>query len=95
MSDMSDKKASCFADLLKQYIGQQVAVLCARYQYRGVLSECLSDSLVLANAASVEISGPSNQTAPNTEDKIHSSVVIKYDAVEIFYQPKWAFAPLD
>lgn len=75
-------------------VGQKVAVLAARYQYRGVLSEVTDDRLTLANACAVEISGPNNQDAPNTEDPIGGSVHISMNAIEILYQPNWCFAPL-
>ena len=78
----------------EKFIGQKVAVLCARYQYRGILSEVLKDCIVLANATSIEISGPSQSAAPQIEDSIGSSIFIKNDAIEILYQPKWAMAKL-
>lgn len=83
-----------FSVVAQEYIGQKVAVMCARYQYRGVLSEVNEDCLVLSNATSVEISGSSQSERPQTEDNIGGSIVIKCDAVEILYQPPWAQAPL-
>jgi len=74
--------------------GQQVAVLAARYQYRGVLSEVTSDRITLANACAVETSGPSSGDVPNTEDPIGGSVHISMNAIEIVYQPNWVHAPL-
>jgi hypothetical protein len=84
---------SCFVDVAKDLVGQNVAVLCARYQYRGVLSSVQSDCIVIANACCVEISGASNSAAPQTEDAIGGSVIIKTDAIEILYQPNWCNAP--
>lgn len=83
-----------FAECATKYVGQKVAVICARYQYRGILSAVLKDSLVISNATSVEVSGASNQEAPQTEDPINGTVVVKSDAVEILYQPHWVNAPL-
>lgn len=83
-----------FIDTARSHEGQKVAVLCARYQYRGILSEIHEDHIVLANATAVEISGPSNSEKPQTEDAIGGSVVIKTDAIEILYQPRWSQAPI-
>ena len=91
---MDPEKATCFADYLAAYIGQKVAVLCARYQYRGILAAALTDCVIIADSTSVEISGPSNELMPNTEDAINGSVCIKYDAIEIVYQPNWSNSPL-
>ena len=87
-------KCNAFAEIAKAFLGQKVAILAARYQYRGRLSLVTSDSLVLANATAIESSGASNSAAPTTEDAIGGSVVIKFDAVEILYQPTWVNAPL-
>ena len=90
------EEAESFAEIVKNFIGQKVAVLCARYQYRGRLS-CVSKdgtTIVLADATSVEVSGSADRDTPDSEDPISGSVVIKTDAVEIFYQPKWSQADL-
>ena len=83
---------------LSNYVGQKVAVLCNRYQYRGVFSQVIGDGLdrvlVLANATAVEASGPSSGDTPNTEDPIGGSVLIPYQMVELVYQPNWSQAPL-
>lgn len=81
-------------DVVKQYVGQKVAVLCTRYQYRGVLSDVSETHITLSNACAVEISGPSSANTPNTEDIIGTSVHINVRAVELVYQPNWCFAPL-
>ena len=79
--------------IVSHFIGQPVAVLCARYQYRGILSKVAKDGscIVISDAKSVEVSGPSSATKPNTEDEIASDVMVKLDAVEIVYQPRWCF----
>ena len=79
---------------VEKYLQQKTAVLCARYQYRGVVAEVHDDHLVLANAVSVEVSGPSMGERATNEDPIGSSLVILYGAIEIIYQPRWAHAPL-
>jgi hypothetical protein len=81
-------------NVLESYIGQKIAVLAARYQYRGIMHEVSDDHLTLANATAVEISGPNDGNVPNTEDPIGGSVHISLNAIEIVYQPNWVFAPL-
>ena len=80
--------------IIESYKGQKVAILAARYQYRGVMSEVSEDSITLANATAVEISGPNSGNAPNTEDPIGGAVHISMNAIEIVYQPNWVYAPL-
>jgi len=81
-------------DYLAALMGQKVALLCARYHYRGVVAAVLEDSVVLADAASVETSGASNRETPEVEDAECGSICIKLDAVEIIHQPRWVNAPL-
>ena len=81
-------------DLVESYKGQKVAVLAARYQYRGVMSEVDDERITLADACAVEISGANNSERPTTEDPIDGSVHISMNAIEIVYQPHWVFAPL-
>ncbi len=88
-------KATTMREALNGYVGQPLAVLCARFNYRGILSTVGEDFLVLAQARAVESSGASSQERPSNEDPIGSSVVISLNAVELIYQPNWAFAPLD
>jgi len=83
-----------FSDIIGIQKGQKIAVLCARYQYRGVVAHIADDCIVLANARSVEISGPSAKAEPEREDDIGGFVVIKLDAIEIAYQPTWSQWPL-
>jgi hypothetical protein len=88
-------KATTMRDALNLYIGQPIAILCARFNYRGILSQVGDDFVVLAQARAVESSGASSQERPSNEDPIGSSVVISLNAVELVYQPNWAFASLD
>lgn len=88
-------RASRMKDALANYMGQPLAVLCARFNYRGILSSIGEDFLVLAQARAVESSGASSQERPTSEDVIGSSVIIGLHAVELVYQPQWCFAPLD
>jgi hypothetical protein len=83
------------AQVMREYIGQPVAILCARFNYRGILSKVTDDCVVLAQARAVESSGASNSEKPNSEDPIGSSIIISLNAVEIVYQPQWSFFDLD
>ncbi len=83
------------SEVLSAYIGQPLAVLCARFNYRGILSKVGGNFLILAQARAVESSGASSQERPSNEDPIGSSVVISLNAIELIYQPNWAFAPLE
>jgi hypothetical protein len=88
-------KAMVMKDALQMYIGQPLAILCARFNYRGILSVVGEDFVVLAKARAVESSGASSQERPSNEDSIGSSVIISLNACELIYQPNWAFHTLD
>jgi len=81
-------------DIAKTFIGQKTAVLCSRYQYRGILLGITQGYIVLANARSVEISGPSASETPEHEDNIDGPVLIRLSSVELVYQPNWVNASL-
>lgn len=83
-----------FCEIAQKFIGQKVAVLCSRYQYRGILSTVAEDCIVLANATAVETSGASLSKAPQVEDNIGGSIIVKNDAIELLYQPTWCAAKL-
>jgi hypothetical protein len=82
-------------DTLSQFVGQPIAILCARFNYRGILSHVAQDHVILAQARAVESSGASSQERPSNEDSIGSSVIISLNAVELVYWPNWAYANLD
>lgn len=88
-------EGSCMSELLQEYVGQNIAILCARFNYRGILAKATDDCVVLAQARAVESSGASNSERPNSEDPIGSSVIISINAIELIYQPRWAWASLD
>ena len=88
------KKMTDLKDVLQEYIGSHVAVLCARFNYMGILSSVGQGYLILAQAHAVEESGPSNNDAPVTADNIGSSIIISFAAVEIVFQPNWVFSLL-
>jgi hypothetical protein len=83
-----------FVAKAKSLIGQKVAVLGIRYQYRGILSKVGKDFLVLSTPRAVEDSGPSVRDKPKCEDIIPSEINILFSAIELLYQPTWCFAPL-
>lgn len=87
-------EATNFKELVKAYVGQKCAVMCARWQYRGVVSAALDDCFVLSHATCVETSGASSSERPSIEDPVNGDVCVKYDAIEIFYQPNWVHADL-
>lgn len=80
--------------MMEKFVGEKVAVICSRFQYRGVLSEVGDDYVILAHATAVEDSGSASRDAPVTEDAISSSIFIHIDSIELFYQPNWCHAPL-
>ena len=88
----SEKRS--IAEIAKVYIGQKVAVLCNRYQYRGILIDVVSDYIILANARFVDISGFCKSEEADREDDIKGPVIISLKAIEIIYQPNWVKFPL-
>jgi hypothetical protein len=82
-------------ETLSQFIGQPIAILCARFNYRGIMSFVGKDHVVLAQARAVESSGASSQERPSNEDPVGSSVIISMNAIELCYFPNWCYAPLD
>lgn len=93
--DLEVAKGEELAEILQSYIGQPLAILCARFNYRGILSKVGNNFVVLAQARAVESSGASSQERPSNEDPIGSSVIISINAIELIYQPNWCFAPLE
>lgn len=89
------KHSEKMRDSLKNFVGQPIAILCARFNYRGILSHVGDDHLVLAQARAVESSGASNQERPTNEDVIGCSIFISLNAVELVYWPRWVYASLD
>jgi len=87
-------QSTTLRDTAQQYVGQKVAVLCARYHWRGFLSEANDDHLVLSNVGMVESSGIAMNDAPSVEDPHGGSVVISYGAIEVIWQPRCVHAPL-
>jgi len=82
------------SEYLKELQGQPVAILCARYQYRGIVAHVGDSHVVLSDASMVEVSGSNSRDTPNTEDPYAGSISLSLLAVEHVAQPKWAYAPI-
>ena len=83
------------AEFFGKYLGQPIAILCARYWYRGILQEIGADTIVLSNVRAVEQTGPSNNASPAQEDVVPSDMIISLDAMEQFCQPAWVWHEMD
>ncbi len=75
---------------LEELINTPVAIMCARFCYRGILAEIGEDWVRLTNPRAVEQTGPSNNAEPSIEDPIPSDVFVSLGAVELVFVPAWA-----
>lgn len=82
------------SEYYKEFIGQKIAVVCARFSYWGVLAKVYNDAIVIANAVSVEDSGPATSERPRGTDPINRPILINSDAIELFFQPVWSESAL-
>ena len=73
---------------------EKIAILCRRFQYRGILKAVHEDYLVLDPGMCVEISGMPNEDKPVAEVHIPEGIVLPTMGVEIIHQCKWSQAPL-
>jgi hypothetical protein len=85
---MSDGRKK-FYEQLVGLEGQPVAILCARYWYRGLLKEVGVDHVVLSNPRAVEVTGSAQSQTPEREDPIPSDLYVRIDFMEIVCQPTW------
>ncbi len=76
---------------MKTYLHKPIAVLCARYWYRGILAKINDDSIVLAYPRAVEVSGPATGNQPVSEDNIPSDVILTLGSIEMVAQPNWVW----
>jgi hypothetical protein len=83
------------ADRIADFTGKPVAILCARYWYRGVVEEVGKDFVTLSNVRAVEVTGPAGGQRPATEDEVPSDMSISLWAVEQFCRPGWVAWELD
>lgn len=83
------------ADLIRaEYLGLPLAILCARYWYRGIVSRVGKDWVTLSYVRAVEVTGPANAEVPTTEDIVPSDMTISSGAIEQICQPHWVWAGL-
>lgn len=80
---------------LKSYQGQPVAVLCARYWYRGILKDVGEDHILITNPRAVEVTGSAGAERPEREDIIPSDLMVRIDFMEIVCQPTWVYHEMD
>lgn len=80
--------------IAEKYLGQPLAILCARYWYRGIVAEAGRDYVTLSHVRAVEVTGPAASAAPQTEDPVPSDLTISTAAVEQFCQPLWVWHEL-
>ena len=87
---MSDKKRS-ISDALAEYKDQPLAILCARYWYRGMLREIGEDFVKLSDVRAVEVTGAASSLVPQTEDQVPSDMIISVGAIEQVCQTAWVW----
>jgi hypothetical protein len=80
---------------LKSYLGQPIAILCARYWYRGILREVGEDHVLITNPRAVEVTGSAQADRPEREDIIPSDLMVRIDFMEIVCQPTWVYHEMD
>lgn len=93
MTDFSEEMTD-FSEMVRRYMGEKIVVICARYQYWGIVSEVGKNALILANPVAVQNSGSAQAENPDSIDAINTSIIISYFAIELIYQPKWCFNKL-
>ena len=87
-------EAKSFAEVLQHYIGTKVCLCCARYHWRGILALANSDSVVLSDATQIDVTGACSADKPTSEDALEGDAIIKTDAIETMYQPRFSQAKL-
>ena len=91
MNRVLDSNATLADAIRAAYLDLPVAILCARYWYRGMLRVVGSDYIALSNVRAVEVTGPAATATPQTEDPVPSDMYISLNAVEQICQPFWAW----
>ena len=82
-----------FKEFLTKLQGDKAYLVCARYAYRGIVSEVGWDSLTLANAMAVQETGSPLNKKPVREDPV-GLAIITFDSIESVTQPPFCMAPL-
>lgn len=90
---MSKKNSpETLADVIaEEYMDQPLAILCARYWYRGIVKAAGKDYITLSHVRAVEVTGPAASAVPQTEDPVPSDLTISTGAIEQFCQPLWVW----
>lgn len=80
--------------VIRDKIGQKVAIVCPRFVYWGILSKVYIDGFELDKAVLVEDTGRSTNGQPQCIDPINSTIFIPIVNVELVFQPTWSQGPL-
>jgi len=90
-SSYQDAEMSIADIIREEYLNKPLAILCARYWYRGIVSRVGKDFVVLSHVRAVEVTGPAAGNTPNTEDPVPSDMIISTGAIEQACQPLWCW----
>jgi hypothetical protein len=71
--------------------GEAVAILCARYWWRGIVAEVGDDGLILGGSILVYETGKMDGNQPKSEEACGADTFISYDAIELIGQFPWSF----
>ena len=94
--DIEDTSELTLCDLIREdYLGQPLAILCARYWYRGIVSLVGKDFILLSNVFAVEVTGSARDAEPTTEDPLPGDMMIMVNAIEQACQPLWCWKGMD
>jgi len=77
--------------IAEKYSNKPLAILCARYWYRGMVHEVGQNYIWLTNVRAVEVTGAAATAQPQTEDPVPSDMIISADAIEQVCQPTWVW----
>lgn len=86
---------SVFQNHLESLEGQPIAILAARYWYRGILRQADESGILLSNPRAVEVTGSATASQPQNEDVIPSDLFIRTGFIECVCQPSWVFHEMD
>ena len=76
---------------IAEYINEPLAILCARYWYRGMVRAVGTDYVKLSDVRAVEVTGAATSVVPQTEDPVPSDMIISVGAIEQVCQPAWVW----
>lgn len=81
-----------FDDFLKDYVGKNIAVLCARFWYRGKLTSVSASAVILNPAMQIDVTGRNENDKPEMEDPMRGPVCIRTEFIEQVCFPNWVNA---